>query len=180
MPSQRGAWNIERRDDPSRGDGARSAPRRLALLVALALCGCESTQERSAELQRQANTTCCLGERGVTKERPEREGAAEQVIHERGTAVVVALRNTSTPRSSDVPIAITVKRRAGSDALQNDAPGLEPSLTPSRCCCHGQASTWVDDQVHGQRRARRAERASAKARRPRGAHPATRASPART
>ena len=70
------------------------------------------------------------------------------VIHSSsGTAVVVALRNTSTHTLENAPIEVTVRDAHGSVLYQNNASGLEPSLSTVSLQPAGQETIWVDDQV---------------------------------
>jgi hypothetical protein len=120
-----------------------------AVAIALALCGCQSTQEHSAELRRQAKHDI-LASQGVsvTKQNPTVKVLQSAVVrsHE-GVAVVVALRNTGTHALENAPIEITVRDAHGSVVFQNNAPGEEPSLTTVSLLEPGQEAIWVDDQV---------------------------------
>jgi hypothetical protein len=113
------------------------------------LSGCESTQQRSAELQRAAKHEV-LATQGVsvTKENPSVKVLQSTVVrsHE-ATAVVVALRNTSSRALENAPIEVTVRDAHGAVLYQNNASGLEPSLTTVSLLQPGQETIWVDDQV---------------------------------
>jgi hypothetical protein len=121
----------------------------VGLLALLALSGCESTQEKSAQLEKAAHHTR-LAERGLSIARASTDvrvlGAV--IVHDaEGAAVVVTLRNDSAHALRDMPIAITVKNAGGSTVFQNDAPGLEAALTSlGSLPAHGVVS-WIDDQV---------------------------------
>jgi hypothetical protein len=121
----------------------------LALLALLALSGCESTQEKSAQLEKAAHHTH-LAERGLTigKQSTDVHVVETTLVHgAEGAAAVVTLRNDSARALKDVPIAITVKNAGGSAVFQNNAPGLEAALTSlGSLPAHGVAS-WIDDQV---------------------------------
>ncbi|HEV7938819.1 MAG TPA: hypothetical protein VGP18_12465 [Solirubrobacteraceae bacterium] len=146
-----GAVASGRLDDPSRrGLSARSVTAALGVgLVAVVLCGCESTQERSAELQRQAkHDVLATQSAAVTKESPSVKVLQSTVIHSSSaTAVVVALRNTSTHTLENAPIEVTVRDAHGSILYQNNGSGLEPSLTTVSLLLPGQETIWVDDQA---------------------------------
>ena len=122
-----------------------------AVLVTFALvgAGCESTQEKSARLEKTAHHTR-LAERGLTVVRQSTEVSvlgAVLVHGSEGAAAVVTLRNASAHTLRDVPIAITVKNAHGGTVFQNNAPGLEAALTSlGSLPAHGVA-TWVDDQI---------------------------------
>ncbi len=63
------------------------------------------------------------------------------------TAVVVALRNTSSRALEDAPIEVTVRNAHGTVLYQNNSSGLESSLTTVSLLQPGQETIWVDDQV---------------------------------
>jgi hypothetical protein len=135
---------------PSRGGRARSIAAVLGIgLTALVFCGCQSTQERSAELARQAKHEVLASQgASVTKESPNVKVLQSTVVRSSsGTAVVVALRNSSTHTLENAPIEVTVHDAHGSVLYQNNAPGLEPSLTTVSLLLPGQETIWVDDQV---------------------------------
>ncbi len=113
------------------------------------LSGCESTQERSAGLQRAAKHDV-LSTQGVSvsKENPSVRVLQSTIVrsHET-TAVVVTLRNTSSHALENAPIEVTVRDAHGAVLYQNNASGLEPSLTTVSLLQPGQETIWVDDQV---------------------------------
>jgi len=120
-----------------------------AIAFAGLLSGCESTQEKSARLERTAHHTH-LAERGlsIVKQSVDVRVLGAVLVHDaEGAAAVVTLRNVSARALKDVPIAITVEDAHGSTVFQNNAPGLEAALTSlGSLPAHGVA-TWVDDQV---------------------------------
>lgn len=124
------------------------------LLCALALGGCESSQEKSAQLEKLARLARAehptQAVKGLTIARASHavQVVATQVLHSsEGTAAVVTLRNASAHALRDVPIAITVKDAGGTALYQNDAPGLEAALTSVALLEPGEQLTWIDDQV---------------------------------
>ncbi len=134
--------------------GARAARLGVALLLTLAVGGCESSQEKSARLERLAKAEQARHpvqvSRGLSIARASREVrvVATQVLHtSEGTAAVVTLRNLSAHALRNVPIAITVKAAGGSVLFQNNVPGLEVALTSAPLLKPGAQFTWVDDQV---------------------------------
>jgi hypothetical protein len=146
-----------------RGAGWRRATRAhtrrlLALLAvplaALAVGGCESNQERSARLERQAKLARAQhpeqAAKGLSIARASGvvKVLATQTVHtSEGTAAVVTLRNDSTRTLRDVPIAIAVKGAHGGTLYQNNAPGLEAALTSVPLLAPGEQFNWIDDQV---------------------------------
>jgi hypothetical protein len=120
-----------------------------ATTTMVALCGCQTTEERSAELQRAAKHEL-LASQGVsvTKENPSVKVLYSVVVRSKeGAAVVVGLRNTSAQMLEDAPIEITVRDARGGVLLQNNQPGIDPSLTRVSELEPGGETVWVDDQV---------------------------------
>lgn len=124
------------------------------LLCALALGGCESSQEKSAQLERvakaeRARNPVQAGQGlSITRASREVQVVATQVVHSsEGTAAVVTLHNASPHALHNVPIAITVKDAAGGTLYQNNASGLEAALTSVALLAPGALFTWIDDQV---------------------------------
>jgi hypothetical protein len=100
-------------------------------------------------MQRQAKHDVLAAQStAVTKQSPSVKVLQSTVIHSSSqTAVVVALRNTSTHTLENAPIEVTVRDAHGSVLYQNNASGLEPSLTTISLLEPGQETIWVDDQV---------------------------------
>jgi hypothetical protein len=134
--------------------GGRAGVRATTLSVvvvtaALALTGCETTAEKSAQLERTAHHAH-LAERGlsITKQSADVRVLGAVLVHgAEGAAVVVTLRNDTAHAYKDVPIAITVKDAHGGTIFQNNAPGLETALTSLGSMPAHSEATWVDDQV---------------------------------
>ncbi len=126
----------------------------LALALAcLALTGCETTQEKSAKLERaalarQRNAPPGAAGLKITRASSTVKVASTAVLHSsEGTAVVVVLRNISRTAEHQVPLEITVHGAGGAIAYANTSPGLSPSLASAAFIpAHGEA-VWVDDQV---------------------------------
>ncbi len=115
----------------------------------MTLCGCQSTQERSAQLRREAKHAV-LASQGVsvTKENPSVEIVSTTVLHSgTTTAVVVSLRDISSHALQDAPIEIDVRDAQGKVIFQNNQPGLQSSLTKVSLLEPGQEALWIDDQV---------------------------------
>jgi hypothetical protein len=124
-------------------------PPLLAALLAVSLCGCETTQEESAALERQAKHTT-IAQHGVSvgKENPSVRVLGSAVVQSsEGTAVAVALRNTSNHTLAGAPIELTVRDGKGSVLYQNNTPGLQASLTQVPLLQPRKTVIWVDDQV---------------------------------
>lgn len=122
-------------------------------LACLALTGCETTQEKSAKLERLAlagQHGPGRGSQGLTIKRASRiiKVVSSAVVHSaEGTAVVVVLRNDSATAQSVVPLAITAHDAAGAAVYTNTSGGQATSLVSAALVpAHGQL-TWVDDQI---------------------------------
>lgn len=130
----------------------------LAALAALALAltssGCESTQEQSAKLEASAKREKAehpqVAQHGLTITRPSTKAKVLEatVVHSsEGAAAAIVVQNDSSQTLSSVPIAIDVKSATGKTVYQNNAPGLEPSLTELSSLPAHETLTWVDDQI---------------------------------
>lgn len=120
-------------------------------LACLALAGCESTQEKSAKLEREARRQKhALAADELKIARPSaviKVLSAEVLSDSEGTAVVVTVRNTSATAQSQVPLAFTVRGAGGATVASNAAPGLARSLTSIPVVGAHALATWIDDQV---------------------------------
>jgi hypothetical protein len=129
------------------GRGASIAA--LAVLALGALSACQSTQDRSAELEEEGGKTL-LAASGL---KVERESADVKVrstalLSDRnGAAVVVRLRSESDRDLVDVPILIDVRDARGKSVYRNDIPGIEPALAAVPYVPAGGEVDWVHDQV---------------------------------
>lgn len=121
-----------------------------ALLAALALSGCESSQERSAQLAREARHFVGSASHGlrIARASTQVKVLSTQILHSsEGTAALVTVQNTSPHALRDVPLALTVEDAGGAAIYRNDAPGLEAALTSVPLLAPGERFTWIDDQV---------------------------------
>jgi hypothetical protein len=119
------------------------------LLLALTLAGCESNVERSAHLAKLAHHHHVQQGLSIAHISADVEVVETTVLRgaEGAAVAVVRMRNRAPRALREVPIAITVKDTGGRTLYQNNAPGLEATLTSlASLPAHGEA-TWVDDQV---------------------------------
>jgi hypothetical protein len=126
------------------------APSALAMIsLAVVCCGCQSTQEKSAAIEKRAkHETLALQGVSVTAENPSVRVLQSAVVHSgESTAVVVRLRNTSSQALENAPIEIAVRGAKGEVLFKNNQPGEAPSLTHVSLLEPGAQTTWVDDQV---------------------------------
>ncbi len=128
---------------------ARRALPLLALAATLPLCGCETTAEKSAKLEREAKHVK-LAQKGlsIAKQSTQVRVLATSAVHSsEGAAVTVTLQNRSAHTLRGVPIAIAVKDASGRTIFQNNAPGLEAGLVSLPSLAPHANVTWVDDQL---------------------------------
>lgn len=132
--------------------------RLLALaLAAIALAGCESTQEQSAKLEKVARREGAeaarkkgLTQRSLTITRPSAivKVLAATVLHSsEGAVAAVTLQNSSASTLRNLPIQISVKDARGAVLYTNATPGLAPSLVSVPLLGAHASATWIDDQV---------------------------------
>jgi len=120
-----------------------------ALTAVAALAGCESTQDKSDRLRKQAKRFVNK-QKGVVVTRTNRQVKVTDttVLHdENGTAVVAELSNSSPKIMAGVPVSIDVKSGANKSLFRNDTPGLEPALTSVAVLPPREDLFWVNDQV---------------------------------
>lgn len=122
------------------------------MMLALSCSGCESTQEKSAELKKLEKHEV-LAARGVSvsSESPNVKVLHSTVVRssEGTTAVVVVLRDNASHAIELAPIEVRTTDAKRAVLYQNNAPGLEPSLTRVSLLTPGKDTVWVDDQAQG-------------------------------
>jgi hypothetical protein len=121
----------------------------LGLVAVTGLGGCESTQSRSAELEKEGESALVV-DAGlkIKKENSDvRVTSSTLLTDSYGSAVVVALHNSSSKNLVDVPILIDVLDAKGKSVYRNDIPGIEPALAAVPYIPAGGDANWVNDQV---------------------------------
>ena len=123
---------------------------RLAVLAlaALALAGCESTQSKSAKLERVAQKS--KHEQGLVVGEQSKDIKVEgttMLQDANGAAAVVELRNVSRGSLVALPVSMQVLDKASKPLYANDAPGLDSSLVSVAALAPGATLDWVNDQV---------------------------------
>lgn len=126
----------------------------LALALAPALAGCETTQERSAQLERAAlrahRSTAAAAGLHITRASRQVRVLSETLVHgSEGSAAVVTVRNETGRGLRAIPIAIEARDGSGAVLYSNTTPGLGSSLTSIPYLAPRATFTWVDDQVPG-------------------------------
>lgn len=121
----------------------------LALLAVTSLAACQSTQSRSAELEKEGAKTL-LADSGVKieKESTDVEVTSATVLSDsNGSAVVVGLHNSSDKNLVEVPILVDAIDAKGKSVYTNAIPGIEPALAAVPYIPAGGDVEWVNDQV---------------------------------
>lgn len=121
----------------------------VLLVLASSFTACESTQSRSAELEKEGAKTL-LADSGVKVEKESTEvkvTSATVLDDSNGGAVVVSLHNSSKKNLVDVPILIEVLDAKGKSVYTNAIPGIEPALAAVPYIPAGGDVDWVNDQV---------------------------------
>jgi hypothetical protein len=143
-----------------------------ALALAIGSTGCESTQEKSATLERRAkHERLALQGVSVSTQSPHVHLIATEVVHgTQGSAVIVRLRDTARTPIVGAAIAIAVRDAKGKTIYQNNAPGEDQSLTKVTLQ-PGVEGVWIDDQVHTEAAPASASAKVGEGRRPSGPAP---------
>ncbi len=119
----------------------------LVVPVALLVAGCQSTQDKSAELEAKGGTA--FKEKGLDVRVASKDVkvlSKTLLSDENGAAVVVDLQNKTDRALVRIPVAIDVTDGSKS-VFKNDDPGLEPSLVGVSVLGKGDSIAWVHDQV---------------------------------
>jgi hypothetical protein len=124
-------------------------------LAAVILCGCESSAERSAQLEAQAKRRGgglqkTAATRISTPSKSVKVVASSLVRGTEGDAVVLRLRNTSSSALAGVPVQITVRDSHGASVYTNTTPGLGATLVSAPLIGPHATALWIDDQVTAQ------------------------------
>ncbi len=122
----------------------------VAAIAAIAATGCQSTQDKSAEIA--ASLGPVSKEKGlkITEESTDVEVVDTALVYDKaaGTgAVVVTLHNDSDQDLTNVPIAIDVLDAKGKSVYENNIPGIEPALASMPFIAAGADADWVHNQV---------------------------------
>jgi hypothetical protein len=142
--------------------GSAGAPRRpptvaVVALAAIALLGCESSQEKNAKLEKAAKPREAAAlAKGAAAERarrithPSTKVAVTGVTLLRsseGLATVVTLHNRTGTALREVPVKVLVSDAHGRQIYTNATPGQSPPLVSAALIrAHGTLE-WIDDQI---------------------------------
>jgi hypothetical protein len=126
-----------------------AAPVTLVLAgVALVTSGCESTQDKSAEIAAELGPVQQEQGLKITRRSKDVKVLDTTLLTDKvGTAVVVEVRNDSGRDLIDVPIAVDVLDAKGRSVYRNNIPGIDPALAAVPFVPAGGEVDWVNDQV---------------------------------
>ncbi len=120
----------------------------LALAAAALIAGCQSTQDKSAELEEQGGKSFQARGLKVKKVSKDVKVLSSAVLSdENGVAAVGVMKNTSKKPLVKVPVAIDVRGKGKKSLFKNDDPGIEPSLASVSLLKPGETIYWTNDQV---------------------------------
>jgi hypothetical protein len=116
--------------------------------LALVAGGCESSQDTSARLEREAvNRPAAKAFVIARANRTIGIGRGTVLQDANGTAVVVPLRSKGSAPLGRVPLSFELLGKSGSRVYRNDTPGLDSSLVEAPVLEPGRRLLWVDDQI---------------------------------
>jgi hypothetical protein len=116
--------------------------------VVLALAGCESSQHKSARLEKSAKHS--IAEQAHIVKRPSTLVSiqADTVLRTKDrAAAIITVRNKADRPIARVPIEIHVLGAGGEKLFGNDVPGLQTSLIEVPLIRARGSFTWVNDQL---------------------------------
>jgi hypothetical protein len=120
----------------------------LLIGVATPLAGCQSTQDKSAELEKAAEKIANRKGLEVRTANPDVKVLNTTLLQsDYGVAVAVELRNESNEGMRNLLISVDAYGAKGKTVFENNAPGLEPSLISISAVEPGETVTWVNDQI---------------------------------
>ncbi len=136
---------------------SRTVAALLAAALAVALAGCESSQERSARLEKTAKVhELAESRRNAAKRRLLGIAHPSRTIHvtgvtllksQEGLAAAVELRNDSGTAMREVPVRVDVRNAQGKSLFTNETPGqAAPLISASVIPAHA-SFVWIDDQI---------------------------------
>lgn len=135
----------------------RLASAALALALLIVLAGCETTQEKSAriekaELAREAREPKRTEQLRITAPSRRARVLTSTLVHGgEGYAAVVTVENRSAAGVRDLPIALTARDAHGASVYTNTGGGLAASLVSVPYLPPHGVLRWVDDQVQATR-----------------------------
>ena len=128
------------------------APIAIAVLAALVLSACESSQSRSARLRSEAGSQPVEKGLSIGAANPDVRVEDTTIINDEEagrSAAVVTVRNTSGRLLAALPLVFTVTGADGGKLFTNNLPGSSPDLVTVPSLAAGDTLSWVDDAIVG-------------------------------
>jgi hypothetical protein len=118
------------------------------LAVAVVLTGCESTQDKSARLKRDAANRPQAKAFVITEpDKSIRIGRGTILEDANGIALVMPLSTKGSSPVAKVPLSFELLGKGGKRVYRNDTPGLDVSLVEAPVLEPRRDLLWVDDQI---------------------------------
>jgi hypothetical protein len=124
-----------------------------AATCAAAVAGCQSSQDRSAELAKHAHNAI-KSEKGLAingQNKAVKFLGATLLTDKNGSAAVLTLENQGAETITDAPIALQVLDGKRKQVYTNTTPGIEKALHTVPLLPPGRPVDWVNDQVFASR-----------------------------
>jgi hypothetical protein len=122
----------------------------LALLAALGLSACTSSQDKARSIREHAQATA---PKPLVIPKPNKDvkvGDTTLLHDQNGDAIVVPLTNESGKTMVSVPILVDVRDAKGTSVYKNDTAGIDYALNHVAVIEPHETFYWVNDQVTGQ------------------------------
>ena len=122
----------------------------LAVLAAVTLTSCQSSQDKSREIRARAQATA---PKPLVISKPNKD---VKVVHttllhdQNGDAIVAELKNESKQVLVNVPILVDIRDPNGKTVYKNDTAGIDFALNHIAVLQPGETFFWVNDQVTGE------------------------------
>lgn len=128
----------------------RPAVLALAVLAAISLSACQSSQDKAKIIQDQAQAAA---PKPLVIPHPSRDVKVVNttLLHDQnGDAMVVELKNESNQMLVNVPILVDVKDPKGKSVYENNTAGLDFALNHVAVIQPNETFYWVNDQLTGE------------------------------
>jgi hypothetical protein len=112
------------------------------------LSGCESSQDKSARLAKDAHSSIKEKAQIVGKQSSAVKVVSSEVLRVKDrAAAIVTVKNLTGRPLVQLPVAISVTGKDGRQLFTNEVPGLQQSLTQVPMVPPGKTIVWVNDQL---------------------------------
>lgn len=157
----------------------RPAVLALAVLAAISLSACQSSQDKAKIIQDQAQAAA---PKPLVIPHPSKDVKVVNtaLLHDQnGDAMVVELKNESNQTLVNVPILVDIKDPKGKSVYQNNTAGLDFALNHVAVIQPNETFYWVNDQLTGEGKSAKVTVGQPEAKAPSGPLPDLAVSPPR-